>query len=153
MIPPSPWVKITSSWCSKVVEEEAQQTTWEQNHSRCWRACPWGSFLMPCLMGCSKPLIIPTVVSTSTVTTPSQTSAAPNIFTQWVRTPLGSPGMQRWKPPPRFVGITKSSPKMETPLETIGTPPWTPPPGFVEIVSTLRSQTSQPLLAEEQTLP
>ena len=149
--PPSPWVKITSSQCSKAAELEA---TWEQNCSRCWRAHNQGSFLMPCFMGCSRPLLIPMMVSTLTTTIPDQSSAVPNIFTQQVRTPPGSPGTQRQKPPPRFVGITTLSPKMETPLESARAPMWTPPPGFAEITSTLRkSQTSKPLLVEEQALP
>ena len=47
-----------------------------------------------------------------------------------VKTPLGIPGVQRWKPPPGFAGITKLSPKTETPLESTGAPPWPPPCGI-----------------------
>ena len=144
--PPSPWVKITSSQCSpKGWKRKLRKPLRDWSCSRCQRAHPQGSFLMPCFLGCSRPLVVSMMASTSTTTIPSQSSAVPNIFTQWVKTPLGSPGMQRWEPPPRFVGITKSSPKMETPLESTGAPLWTPPSGFVEIASTLRrSQTSQP---------
>ena len=82
---------------------------------------------MPYFIGHSRPLIIPMTASTSTVTIPSQSSAVPNIFTQWVKVPLDSPGMQRQKPLPGFVGITKSSPKMETELESTGALLQTPP--------------------------
>ena len=93
----------------------------------------------------------------STVNIPagsSQKTGVPNIFTQWVKTQPGSPGMQRWKPPPRFAGIATLRPKVETPLESTRAPLQTPLPGFAEIASTLRrSQKSQPLLVEEQALP
>ena len=116
--------------------------------------CPFlGSFQMPCFIGPSRPLIIPMMVNTLTTTIPGQSSAAPNIFTQWVKTPLGSPGMQRQKLLPGFAGINKSNPKMETPLESTGAPLQTPSSGFAEITSTLRrSQMNQPPLTEEQTL-
>ena len=93
----------------------------------------------------------------STANTPagsSQKTGVPNIFTQWVKMPLGSPSMQRQMPPPRFAGIATSSPKVETPLESTRALPQIPLPGFAEIASTLRrSQLSQPLLAEEQAWP
>ena len=93
----------------------------------------------------------------STANTPagsSQKTGAPNISTQWVKTLPGSPGTQRQKSPHEFAGIAMLSPKVEAPLESTRAPWWMPPPGFAEIASTLRrSQTSQPLAAEEQALP
>ena len=114
---------------------------------------PSGFLSNALLHGMLQPLIIPAMASTSAVTNPSQSYAMPHIFTPWMKTPPGSPNMQSWKPPPRCVRITTSSPKMETPLESTGGLPQTSPPGCVEITRTLRSLTSQPLPAEEWTLP
>ena len=96
-----------------------------------------------------------TVPSTAnTLAGSSQNTAVPNIFTQWVKTPLGSPSMQRQMTLPTFARLALSSPKLETPLENTRALQQTPPPGFAENTSTLRrSQPYHPLLMEEQSLP
>ena len=106
--PPSPWVMVTPSWCSEVVDEEAQEALRDWSHSRCWRAHSWDSFSTTPFLGCFKPLVISSTVTTSTPTISSQWTGAPNIFTQWVKTPPDSPAAQKWTPPPRFVEIARS---------------------------------------------
>ena len=97
-------------------------------------------------------LIVPSTANTPAGS--SQNTGAPNIFTQWVKTPPGSPSMQRWRLPFRFAGLATSCPKVETPSENIKVPLQTHPPGFAEISSTLkRSQPSQSSLAERQAVP
>ena len=149
-VEPSNWVQITPSKSTETVEPPPP---WECSHSRKCQARTRGKGLTRG-MGCSKPLVIPSMVSTSTLTISSQKTGAPNIFTQWVKTPPESPGTQRWMPLPRFAGIATSSPKVDTSLESTRAPLWTPLSGLVEIASTLRrSQSSRPLPVEEQALP
>ena len=86
----------------------------------------------------------------------SQKTGALNTFTQWVKKLPGSPSMQRQKSLHRFAGIvTCQALKWRLHSESTRALSW---PcllqGSQEIASTLRrSQTSQPLLAEEQALP
>ena len=53
------------------------------------------------------------------LTISSQQTGAPNIFTQWVTTPLGSPAEWKWTPLPGFVEIARSLRGDNTPCITI----------------------------------
>ena len=102
-------------------------------------------------IGCLK-LIIPSTANTPAGS--SQKTGAPNIFTQWVKTPPGSPSTWRQMPLTEFARLAMLSPTVETPLESTRVSPRVPPPGFTDIASALRrSQPSQPLQLEEQALP
>ena len=102
--PPAHWVEITPQ-SSKVVEPEAM---WEWSN-RCQRAYPQGSFPMTGFPGCSKPLAIPLMATTSILTISNRRTGMPNIFTQWVKTPPGSPAAGKWMSPSRFTKIARSS--------------------------------------------
>ena len=100
--PLSQWMKVTSSWLSKLAEPE---TMWEQNHSRCRRACPLGYFSMTHSIGHSN-LTVPTMVNTSTVS--SQMPGTLTISCQQAKTPLESPITPRQMQPPGFAEIARS---------------------------------------------
>ena len=120
--PSSLWVMVTPSWCSKAVVEEAQEAPRDQSHSRCQRAHSQGSFPITPFLGCSKPHIIPTTVTTSMLTISGQQTGAPNIFMQWVKTPPDSPMAWNQTPPPRFPEIARFLQGNNTPGITIVLP-------------------------------
>ena len=134
----------------KSMEILKPSSPWEHSSSRNCRTRMRG--MGPTIgMRCAK-LTIPSTVSTQTGS--SQKTGVPNIFIQWVKTPPGSPSMQRQKSLHGFAEIATSSPKVEAPLESTRAPLWMPPPGFTEIASILgRSQMSLPPPAEEQAYP
>ena len=112
--PSSPWKKITSLICSRVVEEEAQETMRDQISES---LSPGFLFDHP-FLGCAKPLIIPSTTATSTSIARQQIGVL-NIFIQWVKTPPGSPVHQSRTPLPGFTEITQS-------LEGDDPPAWPP---------------------------
>ena len=67
-----------------------------------------GFLSKPPFLGCSRPLIIPSTMTTLMQTAPSQSTNMPNIFIQWVETPPGSPAAQKPMRPPGFADKGRS---------------------------------------------
>ena len=113
--PPSSWEKITSSWHSGAAEE-VQESIWKGGDSQNRRVCPWGHFPTTPFLGCTNPLIIPTMKQ------PARRAKAPSIFTEKAQMPPGSPVTQKRMPLPGFEDITQSLIRDQPPQETIKVP-------------------------------
>ena len=89
MAPPSPWKKIASSRSFKEGGEKLQGATRVQDQNMMQRAHPRGSFQTTPLLGCSRPLVVPSTTMVATTSHPT-TPGRQTIF-DWVSKPPDKP--------------------------------------------------------------